>query len=235
MAEVHESLVQGDQAAEWKATNSLSAGRNATWGKQDDFKNSPAAFNAVGLVHKAVESALDVSSRLAKDTSRTPDARHEAAERAVAREAAKIAAAQATLEDEARKAVEQAEEIVAEVFKPDPNKVMLDMMLHQHIHMLATTKENGTQLIREAVNQDKDISRILFTSKSYLLALEPGVLNSLQEHAIRVHAPDAQTLRHNAVALANTAAKYPQNIRSMHASLYSKALSDRAKATRVEV
>lgn len=223
-------LVQNEAARDWVDRFSLEAGRNAASGKPADYTGNSIVFNAVTRTNKAVAEAVDLSKRLARDESKTVPMQHEAAERVVSQRIAIIEDAETVLKVKAQKSYVQAEELVREAFAPDPNKVFVDFMLHQHINKLATTNENGIPLIRDAITADIDVARVLYSSKSYLIGIAGGVLEDLKRYAVKVHVPGAKTLFDNCDKLVELATRYPKLRSDMKRNLFNQSFADRARA-----
>jgi hypothetical protein len=232
--ELANSLVANTQAADFLNDFSLDTMRRARLGDPKDFEGHPQAHNAVTKANEAMRDGIDMIRRLVKDETKTLPVRHEAGERVADKTEAVFAETQRTLEVLSEQQFSHGVDIVGNTLKLRNDNVAMDWKLIEWVASQAK-KENGAATIREGVMTDIDIARVVWAGKPIIMGLNAELLGSLKMSAVSAHCPDAQIHLDNAKKLSAQAKSYPQIRKSMRASFYNSSLSDKARATRVDV
>lgn len=224
------TLVQSQDATRFIQNMTLPAFRKVELGDPLKFANVTAPVTAA---HEALKTGIDTLARLAQDKTRSEPERHEAARTVATRVAAVLEQSKATIMGTARQLGEQAVAMVEERFAPREGRGAIESDIRTWMRETAKTPDGMAQ-IREAVKSNSEIASVVFHSPFQLLGFSENTRRELIRKATGTFVPKAAALAEEGVELAEIAQRYPQVIRSVHASFYNNAVAEQAK-TRVEI
>jgi hypothetical protein len=224
------TLVQSQAATKFIQNMSLPTFRKVELGDPLKFANVNAP---VSTAHDAIKSGVEILARLAQDKTRSEPERHEAARTVATRVAAVLQQSQAAIAGTAQRLGEQAMAMVEERFAPKEGRGAIESDIRTWIRETVKLPDGMAQ-IRQAVTTNSEIAAVVFHSPFQLLGVSEDARRELIRKASITFLPKASALAEEAAELAEMAERYPQVIRSVHASFYNNAVAEQAK-TRVEI
>lgn len=219
-------LVNTPEATEFIASMSLPTPRKAQIG--DPQKLHGDAYNAVTEFDRVMAEAVVDIQRLPNDETRTEVSR-QAYGKEIADHVNSVGErSQRRLEQVAAKLSDEGTALIEAAFDLNPTRAVLHSDIRKWISENANTVE-GRAKIDEAVRTDKEFAAVVYQSPHQLLGLSRESKDTLWGKAAKLHAPKGVGMLIQSVELTETAARYPQIMRSVSASFYNSALAARAK------
>jgi hypothetical protein len=189
-----------------------------------------AATRAKFAVHEAI-SRLE---RLAKDTSKTDDAKHEAAKtlfQNVKREVApSIDAIRRYGDHEAEAAKTQALAVLA----PNPAKAAVYSEIRAYCFNRRADPDFPAELAM-MVRKNVEVARALNDGFGFLAGVSDARHSHLIGDALEAFAPEHIAHMNHAIAVGNEADRMENGLRKLEQAMFASALADRATASRVDV
>jgi hypothetical protein len=166
-----------------------SGSRAFTGGDHEQFDDADSSA-AMVAASAALKDGVGIVERLAKDESRTPPQRNEAAARVAEQVAGEIEKAAQVIERRHALLWENGLSEASRVFAPDLSRQAFDAEIMRWVRE-ESAKENGVVKVHEMVRKNKNVAAVVVNSEPFLLGLHETAHERMRQDAIEAHAPKA--------------------------------------------
>jgi hypothetical protein len=202
--------------------------------KVEDIDAVPATAST--RAKHAVQEALSRLERLAKDSSKTDDAKHEAAKVLFGNVKAEVSKSVDSIRAYGEREAEQARDRAFAVLAPDSAKASVYAEVRQYCReQTAKGDPDWPTRLSELCRTDLDTARAVNAAPAYLSGISDERRLRLVTDALEAFAPEDTAAVQHAVAVAREADHMEAGLRKLEQAMFTSTLADRSAASRVDV
>jgi hypothetical protein len=196
----------------------------------------PVPGTAATRAKYAVQEAISRLERLATDTSKTDDAKNEAAKTLFKNVTKEVAQSIKTIRSYGDREAEAAKNRAFDVLSPDISKSAIYSEVRQYCREQAAKGDPDWPMrFSELCRSDLDMARAIAAAPGFLSGVGDERRMHLVTNALEAFAPDDVAHMNHALEVGKQADRMEAGLNKLGQAMFSSALADRASYSRVDV